>query len=41
MLKINSYYKPYTKDNPLGEELKNGDIVFCRGVEGTGSFYGN
>jgi hypothetical protein len=40
MLKINSYYRPYTKDNPLGAELKNGDIVFCRGVEGTGSFYG-
>lgn len=40
MLKINSYYKPYTEDNPLGEKLNNGDIVFCRGCEGTGSFYG-
>jgi len=40
MLKINSYYKPYTKDNPLGAKLKSGDIVFCRGVEGTSSFYG-
>ena len=40
MLKINSYYKPYTEHRPLGEELKNGDIVFCRGDRGTGSFYG-
>lgn len=39
-MKINSYYKPYTEHNPLGEKLKNGDIVFCRGSQGTGSFYG-
>ena len=39
-MKITSYYEPETKNNPLGEKLENGDIVFCRGELGTGSFYG-
>lgn len=39
-MKINSYYKPFTTHRQLGEELKNGDIVFCRGDAGTSSFYG-
>lgn len=39
-MKINSYYKPYEIKKDFGEELKNGDIVFCRGTNGTGNFYG-
>ena len=40
MNKITSYYEPYKKDNPLGKELKNGDVVFCRASSGASSFYG-
>ena len=40
MNKITSYYEPYKKDNPLGKELNNGDVVFCRASSGTSNFYG-
>lgn len=37
-MKVKSYYEP--KRKRFGEELLNGDIVYCRHVDGEDNFYG-